>query len=178
MAKIESAVAVEFDTPRNSNVRFAPLQRTIRGRFDISRDSEPNAGQLRTKWPEPIPGQRVEYDFASGEGFIVEPLHEERFAAIRERIESLGMRLPKEKEAFILDQATFNHWMAGLIATGDAKLLNGSMPASVDGKPRTRFHSNEQSDPIDRLAAAIERQGEQQNKALTMLAEALARLSK
>ena len=178
MAKTESAVAVEFDTPRNSNVRFAPLRRTLRGRFDISRDTEPNAGQLRSKWPEPIPGQRVEYDFASGEGFIVEPLHEARFAAIRERIEALGMKLPKEREAFILDQATFNHWMAGLIATGDAKLLSGTMPAKVEGKPRTHFHFAEQADPIDRLAAAIERQGEQQNKALTMLAEALARLSK
>jgi hypothetical protein len=178
MAKTESAVAIEFDTPRNSNVRFAPLQRTIRGRFDISRDTEPNAGQLRSKWPEPIPGQRVEYDFASGEGFVVEPLHEERYAAIRERIEAQGLKIGKEREAFICDAATFSHWAGGLIGTGDAKLLVGSMPQAVTGKPRTRFHSNEQSDPIDRLAAAIERQGEQQNKLLTMLAEALARLSK
>lgn len=157
MAKTESTVAIEFDTPHNANVRFAPLQRVVRGRFDISRDTEPNAGQLRTKWPEPIPGQRIEYSFETGEGFIVEPLHEARYAAIRERIENLGMSLPQERELFVCDQATFNHWMAGLIASGDAKLLSGAMPASVDGKPRTRFHSTEQVDPLDRLTAAIER---------------------
>lgn len=178
MAKIDSTVAIEFDTPRNANIRFAPLQRSIRGRFDISRDTEPNAGQLRTKWPEPIPGQRVEYDFENGEGYIVEPLHEQRYAALRERIEALGMKLPKEREAFVLDQATFNHWMAGLIATGDAKLLAGTMPAKVEGKPRTRFHSAEQIDPIDKLAAAMERQAAGQEKMMELLTQALARLAK
>ncbi|MBL9163128.1 MAG: hypothetical protein JNL18_10370 [Planctomycetaceae bacterium] len=176
MAKTESAVAVEFDTPTNSNVNFAPLQRTVRGRFDLRRD--PNAGQLLNRWPEPIPGQLVQYDFASGEGFIVEPLHEERYAAIRERIEALGMKLTKEREAFVLDAATFAYWMAGLIESGDAKLLAGTMPTSVEGKPRTRFHSSEEADPIDKLSAAIERQTQQQNKLLAVLIEAVNKLGK
>jgi hypothetical protein len=177
VAKTETTIAVEFDARQNSNLYFAPLQRTIRGRFDANRIAE-NSGQSRSRWPEPIPGKRIEYDFASGEGFIVEPLHEERYAAIRERIEALGMSLPKEREAFVCDAATFDYWMAELLATGDAKLLSGTMPASVPGKPRTRFHSAEQRDPIDKLTAAIESQVAGQEKLIELLTQAIARLAK
>ena len=179
MAKTDSAVAIEFDTPLNSNLYFTPIQRDIRGRFDINRVNEPNAGQLRSRYPMPIPGEVVEYDFSTGEGFITEPLHEERYAAIREQIEKQGMSLRKERRiAFAVDPASFAHWMGGLVQSGDAKLLSGSWPSSVPGKPKLRFHSAEQADPMDKLTAAIERQAEGQAKMLELLTAALERLAK
>jgi hypothetical protein len=172
MAKSDTTCAVEFDGKQNQNYFFAPLG-TIRGRFDLHRVAEPNAGKLHARWPEPIPGQRVEYDFATGAGAIVEPLHEAQFAAIRERIEALGQKLPEARREFRLDAATLAFWIRGLIATGDAKLVAGAIP-EVQGKPQTRFHSAEQVDPLDKLTAAIERQNALQEK----LVEAIAELAK
>jgi hypothetical protein len=169
MAKTDTALAVEFDGKQNQNFYFGPLG-LIRGRFDLHRVAEPNAGKLHARWPEPIPGQRLEYDFATGAGAVVEPLYEEKFAAIRERIEALGQKLPEQRRAFALDAATLAHWLKGLIATGDAKLVAGVIP-EVQGKPQTRFHSSEQLDPLDKLTAAIEKQNELQAQLVAAIGE-------
>lgn len=172
MAKNETNVAIEFDSPINANFRIAPLGRTVRGRFDVHRVREPNAGKLYSNWPEPIPSQVVEYDFATGEGAVVEPLHEARYAAIREKIEATGNGVPEKRQPFRVDPATFSHWIGGLVETGDAKVVVGKM-ASVEGTPKTRFHSATPVDPLDKLTAAINRQSELQEK----LIEAIAKLA-
>ena len=82
MPKAESTFAVEFDGGHNQNFTFPPLGK-IRGRFDLHRIPEPNAGKLNATWPTPIPGQIVEFDPTTGEGHVIEPLWEEKFAAIR-----------------------------------------------------------------------------------------------
>ena len=170
MTTKSNTVAIEFDTPQNSNVYFRPLLRAVRGKFDLHRCKEPNAGRLHSVWPEPIPGQRLELDLVTGEGVIVEPLHEEKFAAIREKIEGLGQKLGPARETFEnADLATWVYWMQGLVTSGKAKLVEGEFP-QVKGKPKTRFHSTVQPDSNDRLATAIEKQTEVMAKLVSHLA--------
>lgn len=166
-------IKLEFDGARNQNFRFAPLGRTIRGCFDFHRIAEPNAGKLLAIWPNSIPSQRLEYDPESGQGAIVEPLHEDRFRGLREKIEATGQKLPDERQPFSLDAATFVYWSKGLVQSGDAKLIEGEFP-EIKGTPQTRFHSTQQVDPLDKLTAAIERQNELQAKMI----ETIAKLAK
>ena len=159
-------VAIEIDGPQNQNVYFRPLLRKVRGGFDLHRCKEPNAGKLHSTWPEPIPGQRLELDLATGKGAIVDPLYEEKFAALREKIENRGQKLGPERENFPTDVSTWVYWMQELVTGGKAKLVEGDFPKLTD-TPQTRFHSTEHPDPIDRLAAAMEKQ----NELLTKLVE-------
>ena len=171
MATKSNTLAVEIDGPQNQNLYFRPLMRAVRGRFDLHRVREPNAGRLHSVWPEPIPGQRLELDLVSGEGAIVEPLHEERYSAIREKIESSGQKIAPEREVFEQrDLVTWVYWMQGLVTSGKAKLVKGEFP-KLSGKPRTRFHSTEHPDPIDKLTAAIERQNELNSKQIEIMAK-------
>jgi hypothetical protein len=169
-----STVAVEFDGPLNQNFRFAPLQQTIRGRFDFHRIAEPNAGKLLGRWPAAIPSQVLEFDCGTGEGAIVEPLYEARYTPLREKIEGQGQQLPAERQPFKVDAATFVYWLSGLVETGDAKILQGELP-KVSGSPRMRFHSTAQVDPLDRLTAQLERQNELQSTLIESLAKLLGR---
>jgi len=159
LAKQENVLTVEIDGEQNQNVYFRPLLRKVRGRFDLHRCREPNAGKLHAKWPQPIPGQRLELNLDSGEAFVVEPLWEEKFAALRETIEASGQKLTDERQAVKADVSTWIYWLKSLVETGKAKLLSGSFPR-LDSEPQKRFHSIEQPDPLDRLAAAIEKQSE------------------
>lgn len=141
--------------------------RAVRGGFDLHRCSEPNAGRLHNQWPEPIPGQRLELNATTGEAAIVEPLYDEKFAALREKIEGMGQKLPPERETFEhVDVDTWTYFMQQLADSGKAKLIAGTFPKLV-GKPKTRFHSTETVDPIDKLTAAMEKQNELLTKLLT-----------
>ena len=161
---------VEFDTPTNANVQVAPLHRTLRGRFDVRRMK--NAGRLFDEWPEAIPGQILSYDFAEQSGEVIEPLYEDRYAAIRERIHAKGMKLAPEREAVAVDGPTAHFWLSELIKSNKCKVVAGELPSKAPaGTPRTRFHSQERVQPTDRLAAAIEKQTE-------MMAELLSKLAK
>ncbi|MBA3483919.1 MAG: hypothetical protein H0T51_19105 [Pirellulales bacterium] len=172
MAKTETVISVEFDGPINQNYRCPALQTTVRGRFDLHRVAEPQAGKLFGKWPEPIPSQVLEYDFSTEAGCIIEPLYEAKFAALREKIEGMGQKLPEQRQVFKIDAATLAYWLRGLVQTGDAKILAGTIP-EVAGTPRTRFHSAQPVEPLDKLTAAIERQSELQ----VQLIEAITKLA-
>src|SRR5882757_5453439 len=104
---------VEFDTANNANVFFQPLQRTLRGRFDVRRMKD--AGRLFSEWPQPIPGQRLSVNFDSGECEIIEPLWEAPYTATRERIEQRGMKLAPGKESVQAHPATLHFWLRELI---------------------------------------------------------------
>ena len=56
-----STVIVEIDGPRNECLYFRPLQKRVRGKFDLMRDSEPLAKVLASETPGPVPGQRTGY---------------------------------------------------------------------------------------------------------------------
>ena len=153
-------IEVEIDAPNNANLYFGPTQSRVRGRFDVRRIAEPEAAKLINRWPDPIPGQRIALDPATGEGEIVEPLYSPEHAALREKIAARGCKLEAERQVFTADAATWLYWIAGAIEAGLAKLVRGSLPAELPGKPQTRFHSVAHVDPIDRLAAAMEKQNE------------------
>ena len=50
--------------------------------------------------------------------------------------------------------------MRELVESGKAKLIDGTFPKIDEAKVRTRFHSTEHADPIDKLTAALEKQTE------------------
>ncbi len=165
-------VVIEVDTPQNSNVLFRPEQKTVRGKFDLHRVKEPNAGKLHSLWPEPIPGQQISLDLISAEGCFVDPLYDEKFQAIRERIEGMGQKLPPQREVFQgADIATWVFYMRELVNSGKAKLIEGEFPKIDETKVQRRFFSTERPDTNDRLVAAIERQNELMGQLLNKLVE-------
>jgi hypothetical protein len=163
-----NTIEIEFDGPLNQQVLFQPLGRAMRGRFDTRRMA--NAGKLFHQWPESIPGQRLQLDVTTGAAEIIEPLYLAEFAPIRERIEQRGWKLPPERETVQAHVPTWLHWLKGLIDAGKAKLLSGTLPDKIDGKPQLRFHSTEQPEPIDKLTVAITEQNTLLAKLLSTLA--------
>ena len=167
-------VAVEIAGPRNQCVYFAPLRMRIRGALDVRKIAEPNGMKLHQEWGEGIPGQRIEYYPESGEGAIIEPLHDSEFAALREKIEAKGFKLPEQRQPFRCDVATAIHHLRAIVEGGAGRLVAGEFP-EVEGTPETRFHSSQRPGPMDRLAAALERQAELQEKTLEALLKLAAK---
>lgn len=154
--KTESTFVVEFDGENNQQFLFQPLGKRIRGRFDVHR--VPNGGKLLSRWgAEPIPSQRLEFNPATGDGAILEPLWDAQHSATRERIERQGRRLPPGREVFNLDPATCVYWLRPLIESGKAKVIQGDLPDRVDGVPQKRFHSTAEPEPLDRLTDVLEK---------------------
>jgi hypothetical protein len=160
---------VEFDGQQNQQFYFQPLGRTVRGRFDSRR--VPNAGRLYNAWPTEIPSQRLELNVATGEAAIVEPLWDAQHSATRERIEAKRWSLAPGRETVQAHVPTWLYWLRSLVESGNAKLVNGSLPDKVDGKPQTRFHSTVQPDATERLTSAIENQTAAMEKLLAKLAK-------
>lgn len=165
-------LAVEIAGPKNQCVYFSPLRMRIRGALDVRKIAEPNGMKLHAEWGEGVPGQRIEYYPESGEGAIVEPLHDSEFAALREKIEARGMKLAPQRQPFSCDAATAIHHLRAIVEGGAGRLVAGEWP-EVTGTPRTRFHSAERPGPMDRLAQAIE----EQNKLQAQTLEALVKLA-
>lgn len=167
MVKAQEPVVVEVDGPCNEAWLFSPLQRRIRGHFDPHRLAEP--GRLARDFPAGIPGEKLEVDFSTGTVTLVEPLHGPECAATRERIAARGMKLqPERQELGTVDSPTLSHWLRRGIETGIVRLVSGSVP-DVDGKPRTGFLTTPQANPLDRLAAALEKQSEMIGRLLAKL---------
>ena len=175
MVKQSETIKIEIDGPQNQALYFRPIQRRIRGRFDVLRINEPNAAKLRRAWPEPIPGQRLELNLETGEAAIVEPLHFPEFAAIKEKIEATGQKIAPEREELQgVDVPTFCYFMREAATSGVARIVSGVFPETI-GTPRRRFHSSVQPEPIDKLTAAIERQCDQQSEILKLLTKLVAK---
>lgn len=152
-------IEIEIDGSHNENLRFRPLQRSIRGRFDLNRVAEPMARLKSAELPLPIPGQRLGID-PDGTGFIAEPLHDDAHAPIRERAAKAGMTLePAVQEFPGIDLATWYFWLAKAVESGIAKVVKGKLPEKIDGEPKRNFlFADPKPSPVDKLTAAIERQ--------------------
>jgi hypothetical protein len=157
-----NVIEVEPDTKNNSSFHFMPIARTVRGRFDFRRVTEPQALLLTVKYPEPIPGQRLGLDLDAGEGFIAEPLHEPAHKGTRATIEKDGFALPPAKETFPVQKAdypTWLYWLKRAVESGLCKLVRGELPAKIEGKPRKQFittpHVDKREKTIDRLTALL-----------------------
>ena len=166
------AVEIEIDGSHNEALLFRPLQRSVRGRFDMMRMGEPMARVKATDWPTPIPSQRLGID-ADGNGFLCEPLHDDEYVVLKEKIESQGMRLePAIQEFLDIDVATWQFWLKSAVDSGLAKIVRGKLPDKIDGKPRMNFITNDPEPPaVDKLTAAIEKQTAMFEKLLNKLGE-------
>jgi hypothetical protein len=170
-------VEIEVDTPRNSNLHFRPLQRSIRGRFDWNRIREPQARLKSHEWPVPIPPQRLGID-ADGNGYLVEPLHDEEHAAIREQIEDkLNEKLEPARQEFPgVHIPTWLFWIKRAVESGIARIVKGELPAVIDGTPKRNFIiADRKPNSADKLTAAIEAQTEAFNQLTAALTKVLAK---
>jgi hypothetical protein len=166
------SVEIEIDGQHNEALHFRPLQRNIRGRFDLMRIGEPMAKVKASEWPVPIPSQRLGID-RDGTGYILEPLHEAEFAPLREKIEGQGMRLePKLQEFDGVHLPSWLFWIKRAVESGLAKIVNGELPLTIEGEPVKNFVIGKREDsPVDKLTAAIERQNVLFEKLLARLAD-------
>jgi len=167
------AIEVEIDDRHNHSLWFRPLQRTVRGGFDYGRMSEPMAKIEASKWPGPIPGQHLGVE-PDGTGYIVEPLHQEEHAPIRERIEKTGVSLEPAVQTFDdVDLPSWLFYIARAVEAGIAKVVKGELPAKIDGKVRHDYVFNERvmESPTEKLTAAIQEQTAVMTKLLERLAE-------
>ena len=114
-----------------------------------------------TKWPKPIPSQRLGIDL-EGLGYIAEPLHDAENAVLREKITKQGAKLEPELQTFSnIDLPTWYFWMKRAVEAGIAKVVKGKLPDKIDGQPRVNFVTNEPTQgPMDALTAAIEKQND------------------
>ncbi len=161
---------LEIDTPQNGPVYFGPLGRRLRGRFDSLRAArhDKDAAVLLNEYPQPIPGQRLVINVDTGECCVVEPLHEEAYAAIRSKIEKAKMELEPARQSVASPHLpTWLHWARRLVQGGSAKVLRGMLPDDNGGDPQVAFSPVGPSKPgpmaqmaklIERQSAALERQ--------------------
>lgn len=151
-------VEISVDTPTNDNLHFRPLQRSIRGRFDMMRIPEPMARVKAQGWP-PIPGQILGID-PSGTAFIREVLHEAEHAAIKEKIEKMGMRLEPPVQTFEnIDVPSFLWWARQAVESGVATVVSGKLPEQIHGPVRKNFILSEPAMTRDeKMTAALEGQ--------------------
>lgn len=173
-------IEIEIDGKNNNNVMFLPLQRVIRGRFDMDRLADRGGegfGSMESKLGgRVIPGQRLGIDLDRCEGYVHEPLRDPDHWRLREAIEKkLNMRLedPLVKSENV-HVPTWLYWMKRLVDGGMAKVVKGVLPEKIDGEPKRQFFFRGKPDRADgkrveELEALVARQGEQIDKLLAVL---------
>jgi hypothetical protein len=154
-----TVIEIDVDNPRNGCLHFLPLGRTIRGRIDFNRDSEPQARVAGVDYPDGVPGQRLGIDLDSLEGYIVEPLHEKAHEKTLATIRRKGFQPPAARETFKLspaDKPTWLYWLKRSVEAGHAKLAKGKFPDRIDGDPQKTFISKPRGpDPKDAVIARL-----------------------
>ena len=76
------AIEIEIDGPCNERLHFRPLQKSIRGRFDMMRIGEPMAKVKAQEWPTAIASQRLGIG-PDGAGYDMEPVRGDEYAGIK-----------------------------------------------------------------------------------------------
>lgn len=149
-----TAFEIELTAQRGCAVWFAPLQRRLRAEIKVGECVEADRS-LDRAFPAPIAGQVVGLT-GDGMGFVRDRLAEPAQAAVRAKIEALGLTLgPARESCGPVDQATWVHWCKRLLAAGLGRLVSGELPEKVPGKPRLLFVSAEREDPRDGLLKTL-----------------------
>jgi hypothetical protein len=153
-------VEIVIDGPRNQNLYFRPLQKTLRGTWDVNRIPDPQGRMLASEFPRPIPGVHVVLDSEKRVAAVVETLHAPEHRAIREKIEAKGLRLGPQREEFQdVDVNTWAFWLRRAVAIGVAKIVEGKFGEIDEAKAKKNFVTVEKPDPrdnlIDRLVAVL-----------------------
>lgn len=173
-----SLLEVEVDSSKNHDLFFGPLNRRIRGGYDVKRAAQhdKDAVSLMTLWPEPIPGQRLALNAETKQAHLIEPLHEDRYTAIREKIvdRKVARLEPHETTYANVDVATWLHHIKCAVEAGVAKVISGELPEVIEGNPRKWFRGEERKGESACLAEAIEKQ----TAAAERQAESFERLEK
>jgi hypothetical protein len=175
---MSNVVEVEVNGKNNANLFFGPLGRSVRGRFELTNATrhDPAAAALTNRWSEPIPGQRIGIDVDAGEGFLIEPLHDEQYGATRDRIKKTH-KIEPAKQTFPAHVPTWLYWLKRAVDAGLAKVTAGKLPDKIEGAKMDLFipHHKSATDKLaaamERQAAAIEKQNEVFSKLLTTLLE-------
>jgi hypothetical protein len=161
-AAVENVIEIEIDGPQNEHVVFRPLQRRIRGRFDLLRVNEPQAKLRLNEFPKPIPGQRIAIDLTTKEGWIREPLRDPENAELAAKLtrsaDGRSLReLPPAREVFAdIDVSSWAYYMACEVAAGNAKLVRGALPDHKTLKPRKNWYTQRpDADREDSIAIAL-----------------------
>ena len=85
-----------------------------------------------------------------------------------EKIAKKGLRLEPPRVTFEgIDLPTWYFWIKRAVEDGIAKVVSGKLPEKIDGKPKLSFNINDPPEsPLDRLAAAMDRQNAFNGKGL------------
>jgi hypothetical protein len=135
-----ATVEIKIDGPQNNNLCFKPLQRTLRGTFDLNRVPEPLARMKYSEFPQPIPGLHIAVDAEKKTATITDPLYNMEHVGIKEKIESMGMKLGPHVETFEnIDTVTWLFWCRRAVATGTCKIVAGKFPEIDEAKARKDF---------------------------------------
>lgn len=158
MVKADNILEIEIDGPQNENLVFRPLQRAIRGRFDLNRVAEPTARMKWNEWGGVIPGQRLRVNLDTQEATIVDGLHDSQHGALRKKIaDSKQWELPPAEEVIQnIHVPTWLHYIKLAVSSGVAKVVQGVLPDKINGIPRTSFYRAPASQSTDRVADAID----------------------
>lgn len=127
MATTTKSATVEIQIDhKNKNVSFPPLDRKVRGAFDVNRERDPHAAMLRDRVPF-IPGQIIGCDPEAGTGWITDPLADD--PKLVEFVRNRGERVPPAREEFTeIDVAEWCHWIGRLATDGKGKVVTGTAP--------------------------------------------------
>lgn len=133
-----SNVEITIDSPRNSCAYFRPLDRSVRGRFMLSRVKEPTAMSFRDRIPEDVAGQTIGIDTDTGTGYLMEPLHQDE--RVKAYAAKRGKRLEPARQEFAgVEVNAWLFWMRRLVDSGLARVVNGKLPETVEYDPPPRF---------------------------------------
>jgi hypothetical protein len=160
---VDNVIELEYDSETNGSYHFRPAMKSIRGRFDVNRTTD--AGVLRKRFPRAIPGQRLGFNFATGECYIREPLHDAENAAIRKEVEKTWA-VEDEKQTFPVDAATFVYWTKEAMKAGKLRVAAGQYPKQVAGEPQKHFRFAQEESEISQLKNEFRRLGDLLEKAL------------
>lgn len=159
MVAASQVIEVEVAGPNGRRLHFTPAGRPVRGLLDFASAQTKSALSLRDRWKTPIPGQVLGVDVGTGDKYIREPLHEPKYATLRQVIAKRSLSLAPEREDFESETTeSWLYWMRRAVDSGLARVIKGELP------PLDSFPANVKKDFIfapppptanDRLAATL-----------------------
>lgn len=161
---------------------FRPLQRRIRGRFELRRIAEPLAMTKHTEHPDPIPGQRLRLNVDTGRAELIESLLLPEFAAVRQRYEfnEKGEKTAtflKDEDLGKVDVPTWLYWLAAEVKAGNAKVIVGTLPEKIEGKIRRNFYTAPTEDRETTVADAMTKMADAMTANTAVMTELLKRIN-
>lgn len=117
-----------------------------------------------------IPGQILGLDVDKRVAYVKEPLREDRFDRVRERLaDRLGCEFAPALEEFTLRDddhvATWGFWLNRLVESGYGRVVRGELPdmATLPGVPKKRMFKSQpdkQEQLLEGIFGMMEKQGE------------------